>query len=355
MREGGGATYVVEFARELKRGGGRGLQWEFSARQPLAARLQETGARVAVLDAGSGARQAVADQLSLARADGRVLVAAANFGPLARREPFVLVAHNRLHFVTAPFRGDGRVRLWLESRLARASARRAAVVVTPSATMSEAVRRFTDRQVCSLPLGPGSALGQTSSSDGRVRFAHRTGWGPHKRLADLLEAVRLLALRAPDSFVLRTACDPTTAFARGFCVSELERTLLADPLVRRHLEIAPFGPESDESTRVVGDVVVMTSLEESFCFPLAEAVALRLPVVTVDRPYAREMCGSAAVYVPACDPAALADAMGAIIDGHLPPAASDDLRARLSWRQHVDGLAAICRGVCMTSDAAAGG
>lgn len=55
------------------------------------------------------------------------------------------------------------------------------------------------------------------------------------------------------------------------------------------------------------DVLVMTSLAESFGLPMIEAMAQSLPIVAVDAPYAREICGGGATYFRPGDPVDAAD------------------------------------------------
>ncbi len=95
------------------------------------------------------------------------------------------------------------------------------------------------------------------------------------------------------------------------------------------------------------DLFIYPSLCESFGFPLVEAMASGLPVIAADLPLNREMCGEAAVYYPAKDPAALAREIRRV-------AGDEPLRARLSsagrtrsrrfsWDDHVDSIMAVVR------------
>lgn len=58
---------------------------------------------------------------------------------------------------------------------------------------------------------------------------------------------------------------------------------------------------------------IFPSLTESFGLPLAEAMAAGLPIVTSDRAWAREVCGSAAVYVDPDAAPSLADAVNSLL------------------------------------------
>jgi glycosyltransferase involved in cell wall biosynthesis len=313
--------------------------------KPLASLLAEAGAEVVELPTLSAWRRVAWEQANLCRNDSVALLAATNFGPLARRGGYALVAHNALHFAGFPFRGRGRGRLRAEALLARASARRATIVITPSQAMADLVRMRTRTPVRVLPFGPGLAEHRMGAPDRRFTFLHRTPWGPHKRFADLLRAIRVLAGQIPGRFVVRTACDPTAPFAVRYSSSAQERALLSDPIIRRHVDIAPFELGSKEQTHLAGEAVVVPSATESFSFPLAEAVCFELPAVAADRPFARELCGSASTYVDPGDTSALAEAMRRLADGQRLPSPPPDRLHRLSWSAHIDSLASVCMDV----------
>jgi glycosyltransferase involved in cell wall biosynthesis len=139
-----------------------------------------------------------------------------------------------------------------------------------------------------------------------------------------------------------TGCDPRTAFARRFHESRSERALLGDRQITSHVRFETFGPEGQATLE--GDAVVIPSTAEAFCLPLGEAVALGVPVVAADTPFARDLCGPGAFFVPPGEPRALAAAMERLINGERPPPTPPDVRARLSWTVYVDRLAELCRG-----------
>lgn len=96
------------------------------------------------------------------------------------------------------------------------------------------------------------------------------------------------------------------------------------------------------------DVFVFPSYTESFGHPLVEAMAAGLPIVTADTSCNREICEDSAVYFPAFDARACADAIERV-------SADDRLRGELrrkglarshdfTWDRHVDALFAAIGG-----------
>lgn len=348
---GGGRTWTISMIRELQRGGLRDLKWHFLVADDVAAMFAGQGdcLRITPVRTGSLATRMAWEQIVLpwryGRHVGEVLLSAANYGPLLRGKRTVLLARNALHF------GDCRFSAWqrqgdLESLLARVSVRRSRLTITATDAMAAAVANATGRRPLTVQFGPG--LAQTRGvrrDDGRYCFAHRTLWGPHKRLAEMLRAIRELASTRRGQFVVMSACDPRSSFAKTYSESEIERTLLDDPVIAEHINFASFDPR--DGSRLDADAVIVPSTIESFCFPLAEAVALGIPVVAADSAFARELCGAGAVYADADDPSSLADGMRRLIDGDCPDPAPRELRDRLSWARHVDGLAAACRHVAL--------
>lgn len=344
---GGGRTWILGVIGELQRGGLRGLDWHFLVAEPVAAMFhaQTDQLRITPFEMTSTAGRMLWEQLVVpwryGRRDREVLVSAANFGPLLRRRRTVLLARNALHF------GDIRFSAWhrrgdLEALLARTSVRRSRLTITATDSMAKAVAERVGRRPLTVHFGPGLAKGRgRKGDDGRYCFVHRTLWGPHKRLADMLLAIASLAATHRGRFVVRSACDPHTPFARSFAESQAERRLLEDPLVAQHVEFWAFDPRDGAS--MDGDAVILPSTVESFCFPLAEAVALGIPVVAADSTFARELCGPGAVYANPGDPHDLADGMRLLIDGDGPDPAPEEFRERLSWTRHVDRLASACR------------
>ena len=348
LSSGGGRTYALGLVGEIGRGGSRDLKWDFLVKPSLARELTPwTREQAAIQEqpTSSPGRRVLWEQLVLPwhpltrKAD--VMYSAANFVPLVWRGPQVLATLNPLHFIPVDLKG-GRAasRLRIESWLVRASVKRATKIVAPTEAMANLVAATTGRQAEAIWLGPGLVQRRAERRGERFAFIHRTPWGPHKRLRDILVAVRELAQSNPGAFVVRSGCDPYSEFARQFHESESERALLEDPVIAAHMEFMPFAGPDDE---IEGDAALMPSMTESFCFPLAEALALGLPIIAADSPFARELCGDSAFLVEPRNPIALGAAMRKVLRGQVPSTASPELSNRLSWRSHVDRLAEVLR------------
>jgi glycosyltransferase involved in cell wall biosynthesis len=344
---GGGAVYVLSLIDELRGGGDRGVDWHFIIPHRLIGLIgAECSSSVEVhpQPRERAASRFLWEQTLLPlRRDVResdVLISAANFGPLLRGSRHVLFARNVLHYERAHIAGPKGRKVAVQGLLARLSAKRATVTVTATESMARVVRSRIGRDAVVIPFGPGLVRRRRSAGD-PFTFVDRSWWGPHKRLADLLLAVRDLSRTHAGRFVVRSACDPTTRFARSFRESALDRALLSDPRITAHVRFGTFEPRLDDELE--GDAVVVTSTTESFCFPLAEAVGAQLPVVAADTPFARELCGGGAFYANPGDPLAFAAAMRRLLDGERPPPYPDRLRHIISWKTHADRLAELCR------------
>ena len=137
---------------------------------------------------------------------------------------------------------------------------------------------------------------------------------PKKNLSTLIEAVRRLdaqlILVGPSGWGERSTRRALQRIGPSRC---------------RHLGFVP-------ASRLVelysgARVVAVPSLIEGFGIPAVEAMACGAPVVAADDPALREVCGGAAIHVPAEDPAALAE-------GLRRAAEPGDLREDLIRRGH---------------------
>ena len=195
----------------------------------------------------------------------------------------------------------GRVRIAVIRQVMLASARRASGVIVQGEAMADLVAP-------AIPL-----------ARGRVRIVRpglppdiAAAAGPGETRADSHDAraPRLLyvgnASRYKNHAVISRAM-PILA-SRG--LRPEWRATLVPPDVLRSSRVTVLGLL--DRARLIEEYrratcLVMPSLVESFGFPLLESMALSTPIVAADRPYAREVCGDAALYFDPHDPEQLAD------------------------------------------------
>tara|TARA_R100000049_G_C1955462_1_gene109149 strand:- start:416 stop:1069 length:654 start_codon:yes stop_codon:yes gene_type:complete len=96
------------------------------------------------------------------------------------------------------------------------------------------------------------------------------------------------------------------------------------------------------------DALIFPSLAESYGLPLVEAMWVGLPILCADRPYARELCGSDAIYFNPMDPASAEAAVGELhlrlTSGWLPDWSERLARIPRSWDNVAERLASVSLG-----------
>ncbi|APU23424.1 glycosyltransferase family 4 protein [Actinoalloteichus sp. GBA129-24] len=206
--------------------------------------------------------------------------------------------------------------------LVRRSARRAAMVCTPTKAVAQQVVERLDvpaERVQVTPLGVDAA------------------WFAARPPNDLLRQ----RLGLPNEYLLFVGSDgprkglPTLLEAHG-ANPELPPLVLAGPGPRtEHGRIVRTGYLSDVDLRSVvagASALVMPSRDEGFGLPVLEALACGVPVVCSDVPALREVSGGHARLVPVGD----AEALGAALDDALAsPGGTETLAAR---RQYASGF-----------------
>lgn len=174
-----------------------------------------------------------------------------------------------------------------------------------------------------------------ASPDGGTRFVYMSQFMPHKGLACLLEATRLLERRLPESL------EPWSLHLHGNGSKDRQRlyaeSLLAD-LPRRVRNCGPFEPL--QAPRVLSGtdcVVVPSEWSENAPLTVLQARAAGVPVIASDVPGISEVLehGVHGLLFPAGDVAALAQAMADVHAGKLSGVRRDPLV------RHADHLAAV--------------
>lgn len=139
----------------------------------------------------------------------------------------------------------------------------------------------------------------------------------HKNLHGLIRAFALLCARPQDG------APPQLVLPGSPNSYELELRALAEELGIAESVRFP-GWVSDEELEelfALADCFVLPTLQEGFGLPVLEAMIRELPVVCSDIPVLREAVGDAALLFDPYDPAAIAEALGRVLDE--PPLARE--------------------------------
>jgi glycosyltransferase involved in cell wall biosynthesis len=135
-----------------------------------------------------------------------------------------------------------------------------------------------------------------------------------KRIADALEAIRLIKIRRPDVRLVRVSPHPMSSAEQQFGVTDEYHVLVPpEELARQYRRAAALLFPSDET--------------EGFGLPMLEAMACGTPVVVSDIAAARafDARGDHACFVPVGRPDELAEALASLLDD---PTRQERLRQR---------------------------
>ncbi len=180
---------------------------------------------------------------------------------------------------------------------------------------------------------------------------------PRKNLERLLRAYRRFRSLREEEGQVRTAPRLVLAGGRGWLDSAL-RELIRPLHATGRLELAGYC-DLDHlwELYVSARALLLPSLHEGFGFPILEAMAAGLPVMTADRGAMREVAGNAALLVdPESEPALVQGLQRLADDSELREQLATRGRARaraLSWERTAAETVAVY-GEVLTADAARG-
>jgi glycosyltransferase involved in cell wall biosynthesis len=230
--------------------------------------------------------------------------------------------------------------------LIRASVRRSDLILTNSEfSKQEIVRELgvDENKICKITLGVNLQAPRDEARD--VDMLHRYGLKrpyvmalgstePRKNNGRVIEAMRLLQQEHPD---LRLAIAGNNWRGLGF-----KSDLIGD-------RVRQLGHVADEDLPALmqsAEMLVFPSLHEGFGFPVIEAMALGVPVVTSSVTALPEVAANAALFADPNDVTSIAERMKQILDN---PSLANELRVRgraragqFRWDTTCAELAALC-------------
>lgn len=224
-----------------------------------------------------------------------------------------------------------RVRRWAIAR----TTKRAAGVVVSSAGMAELVRAGTGREPRIVPLGVDQRLFTEAPTPGRDLLMVGDFYR-HKRHDVAIRAWQALPEPRPR---LRFIGNPAVDAAWFDEISRLAARSAND----NSIEVRGRVPLAELVSGYHGArLLLMPSEHESFCMPIAEALACGVPAVVRDDPVLRETAGPAGVAVEGDEPERWAAAIRRLLEDDAEHA---ELRARgleyaqrYSWARLADAL-----------------
>jgi glycosyltransferase involved in cell wall biosynthesis len=254
----------------------------------------------------------------------------ASTAPLWGRVPRVTTIHD-LNYLIVPEAHFGIRALGMRALVPLAARRSRRIIVDAASTKRDLRERLKvpDAKVDVVPLAAGPPDGATTAED---ELRARLGLGdrpvvlspgarrPHKNLATVVQA---LAAIAPERRPLLVAPGYVTPYDDELRARARAAGVSCDVLLPDWLSASDL-----EGLYSLAELVVFPSLYEGFGFPVLEAMARGVPVVTSDRSSLPEVAGDAALVVDPLDTQAIAGAIERVL--------SDQA---LRERMRADGLA----------------
>jgi glycosyltransferase involved in cell wall biosynthesis len=197
--------------------------------------------------------------------------------------------------------------------LSLSAIRRAACVITPSASARDDLLRFVDYpadRVKVIPNGVSAAFfaqkgGTHERLAGPRRILHAGHCGPYKNVEALLTALP----RIRDQLA-----EPVVLVKTGGAFTPAQERLIADLSIEESIQRLGHIPLAQlPDVYAEADLLVIPSLYEGFGLPALEAMAAGTPVVASDRGALPEVVGEAGILVDPTDVAGLADTVAATL------------------------------------------
>ena len=253
----------------------------------------------------SGAKRLLWDAIGVGRAavelNADVIVNLANYGPIGCGVPSILYQRNSLYFDLGwieRMEWRWRVGAWARRMLAFMEMRSAAVVIVPSAAMREFLRswRWCPRRVLVEVVPHGVDSDQLAFKpmpvSGRLRLVALGHGAPHKNQEMLIRIVDVLVRSGVDVVLEASIADDDDPEYVGMLRGLIGRSGLQE-------RVRLVGRVNASEFLASGGIAVSCSITESFGFPVAEAMAAGVAVVSSAIPAAVELLdGNGLVFDP---------------------------------------------------------
>lgn len=313
-QHGGIVTYTLNLIRHMRKSGLSGKVYVPPAFLERMNEYDRDGVKLMEVDLSrlGSIKRLFWEQLNWRRvvrdSGASVLYSSANYGLIRPPIPQILMIQGEISF--NPYYQEAVLpRLsWLERlgfalrrRLVRWSMRHSDIVLFPSETAMKSVvgddpvlaGKSRVNYLCAedeLRISPST---RTWREDGVLKTLYISVYYPHKDPHTLVRGIRKLRESGMNAAARITMKDQDfTHWSSG--PDELKKLLAPennDFVTLDHIPHKDIDLELKQH-----DVLVSTSLAETFGFPLVESMAAGIPVVATDVPIHREICGDAALY-----------------------------------------------------------
>lgn len=313
-QQGGIVTYTLNLVRYMRKAGLSGTVYVPPAF--LERMDQKAGGGVDLVDVDlsglASLKRLFWEQLNWRRivrkSGARVLYSSANYGLIRPPIPQILMIQGEISF--NPYYQEAvlprlsrleRLGFALRRRLVLWSMRHSDIVVFPSETSMKSVvgddpELITKSRVNYLCAedGPENTKNDREwREDGVLKTLYISVYYPHKDPLTLVRAIQKLRDSGTNAIARITMKDQDfTHWSSGpRDLKEMQAPENRDFVILDHIP-----HEKVDSELKQHDVLVSTSLAETFGFPLVESMAAGVPVIATDVPIHREICGDAALY-----------------------------------------------------------
>lgn len=313
-QHGGIVTYTLNLIRHMRKSGLTGKVYVPPAFFERIDEKDRDGVKLLNFDlSGLGSlRRLVWEQLNWRRvvrdSGARVLYSSANYGLIRPPIPQILMIQGEISFnpyyqeaVLPQLSRLERLGFALRRRLVRWSMRYSDIVLFPSETAMKSVigddpalaKKSRVNYLCAEDELRDCPSTRTWREDGVLRALYISVYYPHKDPHTLVRGIRKLRESGMNAKARITMKDQDfihwSSGPRD--LKKLQAPENSDFVTLDHV------PHEDIDTELKRhDVLVSTSLAETFGFPLVESMAAGIPVVATDVPIHREICGDAALY-----------------------------------------------------------